>query len=1143
MANKFRLFGFMFAGVFVFCAVVAGVVLYTSGGQDNVEATGPLQMPIAQIASGETQAFAVTQSGQLWGWGAIGGSVAGQQAHVFPTRIGTATNWANVSTTGGSIHATTTNGQIWGWGANNRGQVGDGTTTPRLNPVRVGTASNWSQVASGLGHVLALTTTGQLWAWGMNDNGQVGDGTRVDRLSPVRIGTASDWAYISAGWGTSFAINTSGQLWAWGDNRSDPFAEIGGSLGLGSDLFVRLNPVRVGTATNWATVSAGGGYALATTTNGQLWGWGRNTAGQIGDGTLTNRMVPTRIGAASNWARVSAGGNAGSVIPSGGSSSAITTTGQLWTWGWNAWGQIGDGTTVNRHSPVRIGSASNWTRTVSGWWDTSAINSTGQLFRWGNAAFASNGHGTVVLESVQGGGHQLAERTVYSHTPRQVYIPPMRGVMWDAGLGRFPSSPTNAWLATSMHHQGTIPAPPEQPVRDGFNFAGWTPALTAMGATHRTHTALWTAIANNVVSVIINEPGAGTVTGSGTFAQGSSGHSITAAAAAGWQFTNWTLVAGTGTVIANVNSANTTFTMGSNNATIRANFTRITHAVTVTANPTNGGSVTGGGALQFGLTRNLTASANAGWLFSHWTITGSGSLSNSGMANTVLTQGNGATTATAHFILGYGQIPPDPNPQPENWERGWNILRLHFGAGNAAMTALPGFDMNENASTATRFYDPASALTRQLPTVQQMNAWAANEPSFTNHRFVGWYTNPNWNVATGQRVTEITAGLTGVIRYYARWTNQFVLTEVSAGAGGWGGSALTDQGEIVVWGNSSSGNLGVPVGAGTGRPLRMGTRTDWAQLARGSHHGLGVTTDGELWSWGWNYRGQLGDGTTLRKNHPVRIGTRTDWAYVSASGDISFAITTGGQLWVWGANTGATGTGIALGTDILVPTRVGTASNWARVFSGWDQTYAITTNGQLWAWGSNWWGRLGIGVEPSPNTGPGTIVPFPVRVGTRSDWVTVAGGGSSSATLAINAGGELWAWGSNWWGGTGLGTDSGNAIVPTRVGTASNWASISAAQGHSFAITTTGELWAWGRNEGGRTGLGLDAGVTLVPTRVGTASNWARVSAQMDSVQHGRGIAITESGELFTWGSGEGLGVPFSPEPTLVPTRRDLTIR
>jgi alpha-tubulin suppressor-like RCC1 family protein len=102
--------------------------------------------------------------------------------------------------------------------------------------------------------------------------------------------------------------------------------------------------VRIGTENNWALVSADITSA-AIKTDGSLWAWGLNGYGQVGDGTTTERHSPVRIGTENTWIFVSAGG---------GHSLALKTDGSLWAWGHNDYGQLGDGTTTDRHSPVRI---------------------------------------------------------------------------------------------------------------------------------------------------------------------------------------------------------------------------------------------------------------------------------------------------------------------------------------------------------------------------------------------------------------------------------------------------------------------------------------------------------------------------------------------------------------------------------------------------------------------------------------------------------------------------------------------------------------------------------------------------------------------------------------------------------------------
>jgi len=142
----------------------------------------------ASVSAGTESTAAIKTDGTLWVWGGIWGTE--------PTQIGIDTNWAYVSTGRDRIVAIRTDGTLWAWGDNWMGQLGDGTTTTRLNPVRIGTNTNWASVSTGISHAVAIRKDGSLWAWGLNRYGQLGDGTTTTRLNPVRIDTNTNWAAV-----------------------------------------------------------------------------------------------------------------------------------------------------------------------------------------------------------------------------------------------------------------------------------------------------------------------------------------------------------------------------------------------------------------------------------------------------------------------------------------------------------------------------------------------------------------------------------------------------------------------------------------------------------------------------------------------------------------------------------------------------------------------------------------------------------------------------------------------------------------------------------------------------------------------------------------------------------------------------------
>jgi len=186
---------------------------------------------------------------------------------------------------------------LWAWGDGFWGQLGDGTNSWSNNtPTQIGNATNWVYVSAGSRHTVAIRRDGTLWAWGHNSFGQLGDGTTADRNTPVQVGEFTNWVSVSAGTNHTMAIREGGTLWAWGQNGS---GELGDGTGIN-----RSSPGQIGNESNWASVFAssgdpifswGNGHTLAIRTDGTLWVWGSNDSGQLGDGTMTNRLYPFRI--------------------------------------------------------------------------------------------------------------------------------------------------------------------------------------------------------------------------------------------------------------------------------------------------------------------------------------------------------------------------------------------------------------------------------------------------------------------------------------------------------------------------------------------------------------------------------------------------------------------------------------------------------------------------------------------------------------------------------------------------------------------------------------------------------------------------------------------------------------------------------
>ena len=273
-------------------------------------------------------------------------------------------------------------GSLWTWGSNTFGSLGNDNSTDQSSPVQtISGGTNWRSVAGGQYHTAAIKTDGTLWTWGYNFDGQLGTNNTTKRSSPGQtVSGGTDWKLVSCGVDHTVAIKTDGSLWGWGTN-------FNGQLG-DNTITNRSSPVQtISTGTNWRSVSAGDRHTAAIKTDGALWSWGQNINGSLGDGTVVDKSSPVQIvGGGTNWRSV-AGGQY--------HTAAIKTDGTLWTWGFNANGQLGDNTVTKKSSPAQtVGGGTNWKSVECGTSHTAAIKTDGTLWTWGLNVYGALGNNT-----------------------------------------------------------------------------------------------------------------------------------------------------------------------------------------------------------------------------------------------------------------------------------------------------------------------------------------------------------------------------------------------------------------------------------------------------------------------------------------------------------------------------------------------------------------------------------------------------------------------------------------------------------------------------------------------------------------------------------------------------------------------------
>ena len=349
----------------------------------------PPLLNIAAIAAGYAHTCALTAGGgvKCWGdnvWGQLGDGTTTQR--LVPVNVsGLASGISAI--TAGDRHtcALTAGGGVKCWGRNDYGQLGDGTTTTHYTPVNVsGLTSGVSAIAAGKYYTCALTSGGGVKCWGFNVYGQLGDGTTTERHTPVSVsGLASGVSAIAALYYHTCALTAGGGVKCWGYN-------IFGQLGDGTTAY-RTTPVNVsGLASGVSAITAGGLHTCARTAGVGVKCWGYNASGQLGDGTTTTSYTPVDVsGLASGVSAIAAGDS---------HTCARTAGGGVKCWGSNHYGQLGDGTTTNRNTPVNVSGLASGVSAIAagGWYHTCVLTTGGGVKCWGYNSNGQLGDGTTI---------------------------------------------------------------------------------------------------------------------------------------------------------------------------------------------------------------------------------------------------------------------------------------------------------------------------------------------------------------------------------------------------------------------------------------------------------------------------------------------------------------------------------------------------------------------------------------------------------------------------------------------------------------------------------------------------------------------------------------------------------------------------
>ncbi|MGI6612082.1 MAG: IPT/TIG domain-containing protein [Candidatus Nanosyncoccaceae bacterium] len=375
-----------------------------------------LDIAQVSVGHSHTCALTVTNKAYCWGanWsGQLGNGTTTDSATpvaVSQGAVPAGTTLTSISV--GHYHtcAVGSNGKAYCWGYNGEGRLGDGSTTDRTTPVAVAqgaipTTTTISKVFAGGAHTCAINSQGRVYCWGNGGFGQLGNGSTADRTTPVAVSSTATFTALSMGyWHTCGLASGVSRPYCWGQgtygqlgngstaNRSTPVLVSQGAIPSGVTIS-KISPTsgfrtcsigsdnraycwgaggflgngQTGNATTPIAVSQGAipsgvnfsqvdvsvEHSCAVATNNKAYCWGLNTYGQVGDNTVTDRATPVavaqgQIPTSASILQVSVGGDDND----SNQSCALTSDRELYCWGGNFSGQVGDGTTTQRNSPV-----------------------------------------------------------------------------------------------------------------------------------------------------------------------------------------------------------------------------------------------------------------------------------------------------------------------------------------------------------------------------------------------------------------------------------------------------------------------------------------------------------------------------------------------------------------------------------------------------------------------------------------------------------------------------------------------------------------------------------------------------------------------------------------------------------------------
>ena len=337
-----------------------------------------------QIVCGQYHSLAIDKNGKAWSWGSIN-NLGLNMGNIIPT-LGFYSHTFNIlNCRYRTLFGLKNDGILWAMADGRYGMLGNNTAIAKnFSPLMVCGSHNFCCIAGSNGHSLAIDNNGKAWSWGFNLRGQLGNNSMTSRLTPVAVlGTTKTFCQISGGDAFSLALDKNGKAWSWGFNGS-------GQLGDNS-ITSRLIPVAVlGTTKTFCQISTCpyAMFSIGLDKNRKVWSWGTNAYGQLGNNSITSRRTPVAVlGATKTFCKIVAGSN---------NCAALDKNGKAWCWGYNNLGQLGDNSLTNRSTPVAVYGNHTFCFISIGGVHALAIDNNGKTWSWGNNGSGQLGDSTTI---------------------------------------------------------------------------------------------------------------------------------------------------------------------------------------------------------------------------------------------------------------------------------------------------------------------------------------------------------------------------------------------------------------------------------------------------------------------------------------------------------------------------------------------------------------------------------------------------------------------------------------------------------------------------------------------------------------------------------------------------------------------------